>query len=162
MARNVKAEIRGLEEAQAKMKQTANDIHGGDTYAAMNEAANLVMRDAKILAPVDSDSLRASITPEVRTDGKTLEGVVGSVLTYAPYMETGTGTPAGHAPHYPPPDALETWASRHGFKNGMAVARAIWRRGGLKPRAYLQTAFDQNRDAIMKLLEDGVSKAVNK
>ena len=159
---DVKVEIRGLEQSQAKMKQVAEDIHGGAVYSAMQEATQLVTRDAKILAPVDTGRLRASITPEVRTDGKVLEGVVGSNVEYAAPMEVGTGTPAGHSPHYPPPDALETWATRHGFKSGMQVAKIIWKRGGLMGRHFLQRGFDQNKEAIQKLLEDAVSKAVNK
>lgn len=158
----VKAEIRGLKEVQAKMKQTAKDLHGGEMYDAMNEAAKTVWQDARLLAPVDSGRLRSSITPEVRTDGKTLEGVVGSARYYAPYMETGTGTPAGHSPHYPPPEALELWAQRHGYKNGMVVARAIWRRGGLKPRKFLQRGYDQNKERIKKMLEEAAVRAVQK
>lgn len=162
MSAGVKAQIRGLEETRAKMQQTAKDIHGGEMYDAMMEAAKTVSRDAKLIAPSDTGHLRASITPEVNVYGKEIEGVVGSNLLYSAPMETGTGTPAGHAPHYPPPDALEVWARRHGFKSGWQVARIIWRRGGLKPRNYLQKAFDANVKRIKKLLDDAAGRAVNK
>jgi len=156
-----KMEVRGLVEAQKKMKQVIKDVHGGRLSSAMDTATQLVTRDAKLLAPVDTNRLRSSITPEVRTDGKTLEGVVGSNVSYAAATEGGTGTPAGHSPHYPPPAALDRWARRHGFSSGFVVARAIWRRGGLKPRKYLQRGFDQNKPAIQRLLEDAVKKAVD-
>ena len=66
----------------------------------------------------------------------------GSNVKYAPYMEYGTGRLAdaegggGGGRHWPPAQALEGWASRHGFGpgGGFLVARAIGRRGGLKPR----------------------------
>lgn len=156
-----KMEVRGLVEAQKKMKQVVRDVHGGRLSSAMDTATQMVTRDAKLLAPVDTNRLRSSITPEVRTDGNTLEGVVGSNVLYAAAMELGTGTPAGHSPHYPPPAALDLWARRHGFSSGFMVARAIWRRGGLKGRQFLQKGFDQNKAAIQKLLEDAVKKAVD-
>lgn len=161
MSATVKAEIQGLEDTQNKLKQVTDDLSKGAFVSAMREAADLVTRDAQILAPVDTGELRASITPDVRMDGNMIVGVVGTVKTYGPYMEMGTGTPAGNAPHYPPPDALEIWAARHGFANGMQVARIIWRRGGLMPRNYLQQAFDDNADEVQAILDRAVQDIVN-
>lgn len=159
---DIKSEIRGLKEVEEKMNQVTHDVGGGVMQDAFRSAANLVSRDAKLLAPVDRGELRASITPTVRLEGKTIVGVVGSKLFYAPYMELGTGTPAGHSAHYPPPDALNVWARRHGIANGFIVAQAIWKRGGLQPRRFLQKAFEQNQSAIIKLIEDARDKIVKK
>ena len=66
------------------------------------------------------------------------------------------GTPKKGGRHFPPSDALERWASRHGFGpgGGFVVARAIGRRGGLKPREFLTGAFRENVQKIRGFLGD--------
>ena len=86
----VQLDVRGLEEVQAEMERVARDLAGGPMVDAMRDATLLVQRDAKINAPVDTGRLRASITPEVRPFGDTIQGVVGSNVEYAPYQELGT------------------------------------------------------------------------
>jgi HK97 gp10 family phage protein len=157
-----KYEVVGIEEVEAKLKQVADDLGGGEMVDAMKDASLIVMRDARILAPVDTGRLRASIAPDVRRDGKDVVGVVGSNVKDAPYMELGTGIPAGRGRHWPPGAALETWAQRHGFESGFIVARAIGLRGGLEPRRFLQRAFEQNKDKIVKLIGHAVAKIVSK
>ncbi len=150
-------EVRGLVEAQQKLEQVMSDLHGEEFLNAMRDGVLLVSRDAKTLAPVDTGRLRASITPEIRrsgTAGKDVTGVVGSNVKYAAAMELGS------RPHWPPISALEVWAKRHGVSPYL-VARAIARRG-TKARRFLQTAFEQNEDRIIKLIGDGVAKIVAK
>ena len=50
------------------------------------------------------------------------------------------------ARHWPPSDALELWAKRHGFGEGggYLVARAIGLRGGLTPRRYLRGGLQES------------------
>jgi hypothetical protein len=81
-------------------------------------------------------------------------GVVGSNLVYAPYQETGT------RPFWPPLSALQVWARRHGT-SAYVVARAIARRG-IKPKRFLQRAFDQSKSEVMRILERGVKGIVDK
>lgn len=149
-------EIRGLLETQAKMEQVVADLKGGPFLTAMQQATLLVARTAKQLAPVDSGRLRASITPEIRSDpvGGTVMGVVGSNVEQAAPMELGT------KPHWPPRAALETWAKRHGV-NVFVVMRAIAKKG-TKPRRYLQGAFEQNKSEIIRIISDGVRGIVSK
>lgn len=148
------ADIKGLVELQAKYAQVITDLHGEPMLGGMRKAALLVATDAKKLAPVDTGRLRSSLTPEIRAQGQDVIGVVGSNVLYAPYMETGT------KPHFPPPAALEVWARRH-HTNAYAVARAIARRG-TKPRRYLQTAFEQNQDAIQRLIGGAVTGIIER
>jgi len=54
---------------------------------ALNKACLTVMNSAKEKVPVDTGNLRNSITYEV--DGN--EGIVGTNVEYAPYVEFGTG-----------------------------------------------------------------------
>jgi len=120
--------------------------------------------EAKRKAPVNTGRLRASITPAVEVENQTIRGIVGSNVSYAPYMELGTGIFAGGSRYFPPPDALETWARRHGMPpgSGFIVARAIFRRGGLKPRRFLQGAFEENKDSITGYIERAVGDITTK
>lgn len=147
-------EIKGLRETQAKMEQVVRDLRGEPMLQGMRDAALLVTSTARTLAPVDTGRLRASITPEVRSDPLTgsVVGVVGSVVDYAPYIELGT------KPHFPPLAALEVWAQRHGT-TAQAVAMAIARRG-TKAYRYLQGAIEQNESKIVTLIGDVVGKIV--
>ncbi len=86
------------------MTETAIYIHGLDELIKrmgeakvqraaarrMKEAVQIVEREAKHRAPVDTGRLRASITNDVREMGSEIQGVVGSNVLYAPYQEFGT------------------------------------------------------------------------
>lgn len=159
---SVSAEIRGLKETQQKMDQVARDLHGTPMLEGMRDATMLVSRDARIFAPVDTGRLRASITPEVRTEGNNVVGVVGSNVAYAPYMELGTGVYVGRPAYFPPPAALEVWARRHGGASGLQVAFAIFRAGGLKGRKFLERGFQTNEPRIIQLIGNVVTRIVKK
>lgn len=51
-----------------------------------------VERAAKQLCPVDTGRLRSSITWEIAEDARGLHAVIGTNVTYAPYVELGTST----------------------------------------------------------------------
>ena len=150
----VDLEVRGLIETQRNLEGIVRDLHGPPILQAMRTATLIVTRDAKVNAPVDTGRLRASITPEVRLDGDTVQGVVGSNVVYAPFLEMGT------RPHFPPIAALEVWASRHGT-SAFLVARAIARRG-TKAHKFLTRAFEDNRQRIIDTLERGVNGIVER
>lgn len=149
-------EIQGLLETQRKMEQVVRDLRGDAFLQGMRDATLLVTRDAKILAPVDMGPLRASITPEVKASpfAQQVQGIVGSNKSYAPPQELGT------RPFWPPLAALETWARRHGT-TAFVVARAIAARG-IRPKRFLQQAFEQNQTAIKNLLGNVVTRIVQK
>lgn len=87
----ISAEVRGLIEAQQKATQVLRDLYGGAMVDAIRKATLLVLRDAKINAPVDTGRLRASITPDVRRESDNeIVGVVGSNVVYAAFQELGT------------------------------------------------------------------------
>jgi phage gpG-like protein len=149
-------EVRGLVEAQRRMEQAVADLRGEPMLDAMQQATLIVQRDAKILSPVDTGRLRASIVPEIRQPAGTGDviGVVGTNVEYAAAMELGA------KPHWVPKGVLDVWAERHGV-DAFLVARAIARRG-LRPRRYLQGAFEQNQARIIRILGDGVTGIVRK
>lgn len=150
----ISAEIKGLKETQRNLEQAIRDLRGTPMLNAMRDATLYIDRDAKKNAPVDTGRLRASITPEVRAQGETIEGVVGSNVTYAPYVELGT------RPHWPPIAALEVWARRH-HTSAFIVARAISRRG-TPAKQYLQKAFESNKDKIEARFNRAVDEIVKK
>lgn len=143
-------EIRGVNETIENLARIDRQLK--DTSAAMHQATLLVTGSAKRNAPVDTGLLRASITPEVESRDNETVGVVGSNVTYAPFMELGT------IPHWPPLAALETWARRHGT-TAYIVARAIARRG-LRPRHYLGRALDDNRGRIERIFSEYVKRVI--
>lgn len=142
--------VHGLKETQAKITKALKDLQGPPMVEAMRDAVLMVQRDARKAAPVFSGELRASILPEIRTQGNEVVGAVGSQVRHALYMEKGT------RPHFPPVAALQSWARRHNTV-AFLIARAISRRG-LKPRKFLQGAYDENKEKIIKKLESAVKK----
>lgn len=169
-------EIKGANELKQKLEQVARDVHGVPMFNTMRKATLMVTRSAKInlstpttgvkFPTVNSGQLRNSITPEVYTKNNILRGVVGSNLKQAPFMELGTGIPAGRPKHVPPIAVLERWVSqknRGGKKlNAYLVQRAIAKRGGLMPRKYLQRAFNDNKSEIEDMFGKTVKGIVNK
>lgn len=152
--------VEGLEEVQAKMRQVTRDVRGEPMVAAMKKACYLVESAAKANAPVDTGRLRSSITHGVTEDP--LMGVVGSNVFYAPYMEMGTGIPAGRKRHWPPSSGLEVWARQHGFESGFVAARAIGMRGGLEPRRYLRKALEESIGKIRAFFDRAMKEVAEK
>jgi len=147
----LRIEINGLKEEQARMQARVAAMQGEPFLQAMKTATLIVQRGAKINAPVDTGRLRSSITPEIRTISATeVHGVVGSNLAYAPYVELGTRA------HFPPPGALAVWARRHGIPEFL-VQRAISVRG-TKAVHYLENAFREAIPSIVRILEDAVGR----
>lgn len=176
MPNDISVEVRGLVETQRKLEQVAEDVHGKPMVDAMRKATLIVTRDAKLnlskpttgvkFPTINSGQLRNSITPEIRNKHNILQGVVGSNLKHAPYMEFGTGIPAGRPRHIPPLAAIQKWVSQknRGGKtlNAYVIQQAIAKRGGLVPRRYLQRAFDDNKKKIQDLFDDTVKKIASK
>ena len=150
----IDAEIKGLIELQRKTTQVIRDLHGEPMLNAMRDSVLLIQRGARINAPVDTGRLRASITPEIRSEGDTVIGVVGSNVVYAPWMEFPV------RPHWPPLAALEVWARRHGT-SAYIVARAIARRG-LPGLRYLGRAFDDATERIKARFARALQETIDK
>lgn len=162
-------EVKGLQELQRKMEQMVADLHGAPVLNAVRDSTLMVQRDAKLnisepypAGAVDTGWLRASIWPQVFSGADFVRGVVGSNVTYAPYVEYGT------APHFPPPAALVGWVRRHKFgKAGreLSVAYAIAKKiaeRGTPARPYLIPAFQKNEANIRNKFDHAIEVIVNK
>lgn len=150
----ITSSVVGLEETQEKMVQVGRDLTGPPMMDGMHRATMVVFRSAVQLAPVDMSRLRSSITPEVRTRWKSVEGVVGSNVKYAAPQELGTKA------YWPPLRALEVWARRHGT-TAYAVAKGIAARG-IRAKKYLQGAVETNRDKVQALIEGTITGIVER
>ena len=80
--------IKGIDSLIHKLNNISKTEQVKET---MNTAVLLVHGQAKALAPVDTGNLAGSIHPKVITQGKTIIGKVYTNLSYAPFVEFGTG-----------------------------------------------------------------------
>lgn len=94
--------VTDIKEAQKDIERKLKELTGPPVVSTMRTATLMILRDAKIFAPVDTGRLRASITPSVSSSAEKVEGVVGSNVHYAPYQEMGTWPvkPSGQGPRY--------------------------------------------------------------
>lgn len=157
---------RGMRETQKKMEQVVRDLQGDGASPIVDGVAKATLaveNKAKKLAPVDRGRLRASITPEVTSLApRTVQGVIGSNLAYAPYQEVGT------RPFWAPWKPLFEWARRK-MKGDIRAAgalaagarRAIARRG-IKALRYLQGAIEDRTDQIKRILDRAIEQVVKK
>lgn len=135
--------IKGINETVSNLDK----VHQGLGFEKpMNAAVELLKREARKNTPVDTGALRNSFTAKVTAHGDRVTGVIGSNLKYAMAVEKGT------RPHFPPTQALEGWARRHGMV-AFVVARAISRRG-TKGHHMLERALEDNRRKVIQFFED--------
>ena len=144
---NLSIKLVGLQELQQKFSQSPNVV-SEELNKAMQDSVITLQGEVRGLTPVDTGRLRQSVATDVRSVGGTVIGTVGSVVTYAPFVEFGT------RPHFPPIAAVSTWASRHGFGpgGGFLVARAISIRG-TKAVEMFQKGLQASRGRIEQFFE---------
>ena len=149
--------VKGMKRTLNYLKGVRRDLGGQPIVAGMRRATMIVTRDARKYAPSDLGHLRRSITPHIEIGGwltRTVRGVVGSPLKYAPPQELGA------RPHWPPLGAIAPWAKRHGM-SAWSVAAAIAVKG-TKPVRYLQRALVDNAPQIYKILGNVVAKIIRR
>ena len=135
--------IDGAEKLRAKLSDP--NFVGGPLRDFLQRAGHEVESEAKQRAPVDTGHLQGSIQP--RVSGTQVS--IGTPVKYAPYVEFGT------RPHYPPPNALQPWARRHGFgPRGHFMLAAIIAKRGTKPHPFLIPGYEAARGAIDGYVEE--------
>jgi hypothetical protein len=143
------------EEFKSKLKDP--QLVSQPTRNFLERAVVFIQGLAKDRAPRDRGQLWQSITTRVDPSPTPLWGKVGSNVKQALPMEYGTNalsekpSATGSMP-FPTGPQLETWAKRHGFRNGYVVAAIIKRRGGVAPRRYLRGAFAAAKGQIQQFL----------
>lgn len=153
-AEEVTIELKGSEEAQKEFERIAKSLTGRRMADAMESVSQVVAETVREFAPHDLGDLLASIQEEVLTEPDMLSAVVFSDSHYAAPQERGTD------PYWPPVDALEGWAERHGV-DAYYVAWLISQRGIL-PLRFMQRALEETEDLIVKLIGAAVARIVEK
>lgn len=135
--------INGLEEVLQRLENTGDPEK---IRQALGKSCALVERSAKEKAPKDTGALRRSITSEVRESGGEISGVVFTPLEYAPYVEYGTGLFAegGNGRQDVP------WNYQDDEGNWHSTS-------GQKPQPFMQPAFDENREKILRLIKEALA-----
>lgn len=108
---------------------------------ALSKACALVEREAKKNAPKGDGTLRNSITSTVENN----QGIVFTPLEYAPYVEYGTGLFAEEGGRKDVP-----WCYQDEEGNWYTTS-------GQHPHPFLRPALEENREAILKILKEGVT-----
>ena len=101
-------------------------------FKSLHEGADIILSQAKALAPSDLRELTGSLNKKVTKDN----AVVGTNVEYAPFVEFGT------RPHAAPISALQGWADRHGIPVG-AVFGSI-KKKGTKAQPFLLPSLTAN------------------
>lgn len=131
--------VEGMGEVLAALDELG-DINNLD--AALGRACALVERAAKQKAPKDTGALRNSITSKVEGD----QGIVFTPLEYAPYVEYGTGLFAENGGRKDVPWFYQDDSGEWHMTSGM------------KPRPYMRPALNENRDKIISIIKEALSK----
>lgn len=113
-----------------------------DIEQCLNKACLLVEASAKEKVPVDTGALRRSITSEV--NGK--EGIVGTNLSYAPYVEFGTGLFASNGDGRKTPWSYQSADGEWHYTKGM------------QPQPYLGPALEENKSKILDIFKEAIKK----
>lgn len=132
-------EFEGLEEVLEEIESLADT---GELEATLGKACALVERSAKELAPKDTGALKRSITSKVEGT----EGIIYTPLEYAPYVEYGTGLFAENSGRADVP-----W----NYKDDKGEWHST---SGIKPQPFMRPALNQNRENIIRLIKEGMTK----
>lgn len=132
-------EFEGLDEVLDSIESLA-DVSALD--AALGKAAAIVEASAKQKAPKDTGELRRSITSKVED----YKGIVYTPLEYAPYVEYGTGLFAENGGRKQVP-----WWYQDDEGNWHSTS-------GMKPHPYMRPALEENREKIIQILKEGITK----
>lgn len=136
-------EMTGIDKIIKKVKALGREE---EYKAALGKACALMERAAKENAPKGVGDLRRSITSEVREENGNIEGIVFTPLEYAPYVEYGTGLFAESEGRTDVP-----WCYQDDEGNWHSTS-------GMKPRPFMRPALDDNREEILRILEEAIKK----
>ena len=126
-------EIIGLDELNKKLN---NLVDNQTIIKGLTIACTRVENEAKTNAPVDDGTLRMSITHEI--DAARLQGIVGTNVEYAPYVEFGTGIFAAGGDGRKTPWSYKDASGKWHFTKGQ------------HPHPFLVPALDNNRKKIIE------------
>ena len=130
--------------ALQKLSTEKSRLVKGEVYASGIDVRREAQEKLREMGTWDLGNLANSIIVDLKEAGMVAE--VGPEAPYGPYVEHGT------KPHFPPPDALEGWARRHGFDSAWPICKAISERG-LPARPFLFPAWLAIKDLFWKKIK---------
>lgn len=135
--------VEGLERIFKRLDSIAE---AKGTEEAVEKAALLVERDARLKCPSGTGDLRASIESKVEKNGTAIIGTVYTPLQYGIYVEMGTGLFAAHG------------NGRTDVPWMYIDAKGEWHiTSGQKPQPFMIPALNENRSRITEILAQGVA-----
>lgn len=125
-----------------KLDKSIENLSAG-LYNALQEAGEVVRKDAVENCPVDTGRLKGSITSKVA--GNTAE--IGTNVEYAPYVEFGTGAQGDKSVAH---TTRKSWTYYSGGQ--------FFTTSGHAPRPFLVPALKNNSDKIKQIIRQAVVK----
>lgn len=141
--------ISGMDELVSAFAK-APDIAKDEINVAIKKTILSLLAAARTNTPVDRGFLRGA---GMQTTFENLKGVLENTAPYAIFVHEGT------RPHFPPIEAIEPWASRHGIP-AFLVARSIARKG-TQGVPFFQMAIEDTQgeiDAYFSLALSNITK----
>jgi len=137
--------IKGLEALVRKLKKLPDDIIA-DAKAEIEDAADMIVRDAGNAAPVDLGYLKGMIVSTPVRGG--LGYKISSLAHYSAYVEFGTGT------YVQVPLDLSAYAKQYIGKGDRLV--------NLPARPFFFPAYYKHQDELIKSLETMIKRNLNR
>lgn len=109
--------------------------------ASVEAACDLIEKTAKLYCPVDTGTLQDSIKSEVVQTGSTVKGTVSTDVSYAAFVEFGTGQRGAASPGAGEGPYNENWP-------------------GMAAQPFFRPAVDESRAPIADLFRSNLSVAV--
>lgn len=125
----------GFKELQRDLKKMSQEMTvkvKKEAYASGLDVRKEAQSNLKGMEAWDTGHLAGTILVDRSSDGSIVE--IGPTAPYGPYVEHGT------KPHFPPMDALEDWARRHGLDSAWPICKAISEHG-TPAQPYLLPAY---------------------
>ena len=125
-----------------KLDKMTENLSAG-LYNALEQAGEVVRKDAVMNCPVKTGRLRGSIA--VNVEGSTAE--IGTNVEYAPYVEFGTGAKGDKSVAH---TTRKSWTYYSGGQ--------FFTTSGHTPQPFLVPALKNNKDKIIKLIREAVKR----
>ena len=146
--------IKGIDVLTQKFNNISNTKN---VEEAINKATLLVHAHAKALAPVDTGNLAGSIHPKVIKQGRTIKGKVYTNLSYAPYVEFGTGSKGnGTYPYAGEVDVKLSYTSKESWVYTPDGGETFYRTSGQVAQPYMYPALKKNEKKIKKMISEAL------
>lgn len=143
----VKVDVIGDKEIIQALKNLSTEksrLVKSEVYATGIDVRREAQEKLREMKAWDLGNLANSILVDLKDGGMAAD--VGPEAAYGPHVEFGT------RPHFPPLEALERWARRHGFESAWPICKAISERG-LPARPFMFPAWLALKDEFWKRIK---------